>query len=315
MNAAASVVATAWSLHLPDLDIEPALTERFGPLGDWARQPAAPPDQAATVLGRKGMLYKEPATRLALCAVHRAFGVPAGQRPGWPAAPGTAVVVASNLGNVETVARVTRTIDTEGGSAVSVLDAPNVSSNVIASTVALWFGFGAANLMICSGAGAGLDGLALAVLLLRAGRADRVVLVGVEPADPVATELFGAGSDRPALRAGAACLVLEQGRPENGTGPSGRRRLAVQLSDDARVDDAQVDDARVADARALDTDSTIGPGGFDPARHWGDFYGAQDVVALALAAELAAEGHRQVGVRGTGRPSRQVLLGTAGSRS
>jgi hypothetical protein len=299
VNAPASLVATAWSLHLPGLDLEPALTERFGRLGDWARHEAAPPDKAATVLGRKGMLYKEPATRLALCAVHRAFGVPAGQRPGWSPAPGTAVVVASNLGNVETVARVTRTIEAEGGSAVSVLDAPNVSSNVIASTVALWFGFGAANLMICSGAGSGLDGLALADLLVRAGRADRVVLVGVEPADPVATELFAAAAGQPALRAGAACVVLERARPGEA---SAGGRLLVRFTGDSQL-----------------PDTVIGPGGFDPARHWGDFYGARDVVALALAAELAVtEGRHEVGVRGgagSDGQARQVLLSTVGSRS
>jgi hypothetical protein len=298
VNAPASLVATAWSLHLPGIEIEAALTEQFARPGDWARQEAAPPDKAATVLGRKGMLYKEPATRLALCAVHRAFGVPTGQRPGWPAAAGTAVVVASNLGNVETVARVTRTIDAEGGSAVSVLDAPNVSSNVIASTVALWFGFGGPNLMICSGAGAGMDALALAGLLVRAGRADRVVLVGVEPADPVATELFAAGPDQPGLLAGAACLVLEKARPDDAVAEGG---LLVQLAGGAELPQPRV---------------TIGPGGFDPARHWGDFYGAQDVVALALAAELAtAEGHQLVGVRGVGERGRQVLLSAAGSRA
>jgi len=281
MSNAAPVI-TAWSLHLPGIDLSPALTERFGLSADLAGQPAVPAERAAEVLGRKGMLYKEPATRLALCAVHRAFAVPAGKRPGFAPSPGTAVVVASNLGNVEAVARVTRTVQAEGGSAVSVLDAPNASSNIIASTIALWFGFGAANLMVCSGTGAGFDGLELSLLLLRAGRADRVVLVGAEPDDPVATELY-AGSGR--LRAGAACLVLEQPA-------AGERRLSVQLSDGPGLPDL-----------------TVGPGGdFDPARQWGEFYGAQDVIALALAAELAVAGqHGTVGVRSTGRPRQAVL--------
>ncbi|MBV9821840.1 MAG: beta-ketoacyl synthase, partial [Actinobacteria bacterium] len=196
-----------------------------------------------------------------------------------------AVVVASNLGNVEAVARVTRTVRDEGGSAVSVLDAPNASSNIVASTIALWFGFGAANLMVCSGAGAGFDGLELALVLLRAGRADRVVLVGVEPDDPVAAGLY-AGSGR--LRAGAACLVLERPDPRREAG------LRLTLSD------------------THEANLTVGPGGdIDPARHWGDFYGAQDVIALALAAELAGGG-KQVGVRSTGRPRRAVLSGAQG---
>lgn len=266
-----AAVVTAWSLHLPGVDLEPVLAE---PASDWARQPAVPPERAAEVLGRKGMLYKEPATRLALCAVHRAFGVPLGKRPGFEPDPGTAVVVASNLGNVEAVARVTRTVRDEGGSAVSVLDAPNASSNIVASTIALWFGFGAANLMVCSGEGAGFDGLELAMVLLRAGRAEKVVLVGVEPDDPVATGLY-AKSGR--LRAGAACLVLEH--------PGAQREPGRQLT--------------LTDPHEVDL--TVGPGGdVDPARAWGDFYGAQDVIALALAAELAGGGIR-VGVRSAAR--------------
>lgn len=277
-----TAAVTAWSLHLPGIDLEPVLAE---PVSDWARQPAVPAERAAEVLGRKGMLYKEPATRLALCAVHRAFGVPLGKRPGFEPDPRTAVVVASNLGNVEAVARVTRTVQAEGGSAVSVLDAPNASSNIVASTIALWFGFGAANLMICSGRGAGFDGLELALLLLRAGRADRVVLVGVEPDDPVATGLY-AGSGR--LRAGAACLVLE--RP--GTKPEITCQMSVTPTD---IEEPEL---------------IVGPGGsVDPAESWGDFYGAQDVIALALAAELASRG-KQVGVRSTGR--RAVLSGAQG---
>lgn len=284
MTAAVTAASiTAWSLHLPGVDLEPVLAERGVAVPDG--QLAVPPERAAEVLGRRGMLYKEPATRLALCAVHRALRVPLGKRPGFEPDPSTAVVVASNLGNVEAVARVTSTVRDEGGSAVSVLDAPNASSNIVASTIALWFGFGAANLMICSGDGAGFDGLELAVLLLRARRAERVVLVGVEPEDPVAAGLY-AGSGR--LRAGAACLVLEPpGKPQ-----SVDRQLSLTLSD------------------GKDPDLTVGPDGdLDPARHWGDFYGAQDVIALALAAELAAGGQRSVGVRSTGRPRRAVVAG------
>jgi hypothetical protein len=169
----------------------------------------------------------------------------------------------------------------EGGRGVSILDAPNASSNVVASTVALWFGFGGPNLMVCSGATAGLDGLRLAGLLLRSGRARRVVLVGAEPDDEVAGALYAEGS----LRAGAACVVLEaapaRGVPARQAAPA-RHHLEV------------------------------GPGGFDPAAHWGACYGADGVVALALAAHLAAdEGRGPVTVHCAGEDSSRHALVTA----
>lgn len=251
------VTLTAWSLHLPGVDLAAHLSSPADPPpGAWAREPTVPPERAGTLLGRKGLLYKEPATRLALCAVHRALGLAPGTRPAGPVSPRTAVVVAGNLGNVDTVARVARTVATEGGAAVSVLDAPNVSSNVVASTVALWFGFGGPNLTVCSGATAGLDALRLASLLLRAGRADRVVLVGVEPDDDVATALFGAP-----LAAGAACVVLSGASPEPGN---------VVLATEPVPPSAR----------------TVG----DPDRFGGNRYGARDVVSIALAAHLATDG-------------------------
>lgn len=272
---------TGWSLHLPGVDLPADLAELGAPLGEWASVDAVPAEQAAAVLGRKGLLSKEPATRLALCAVHRALGLPLGQRPTAPYSPDTAVVAASALGNVEAVARVARTVDQEGGRAVSVLDAPNVSSNVVASSVALWFRFGGPNLMVCSGRSSGVAGLRLAALLLRAGRAEKVVLVGAEPADDVARTLHGGR-----LRAGSACVVLADGVP-------GDEQPIVELS-------ASAGPSRI----------TVGPGGFDPVSRWGDFYGAHDVVTLALAAHLAVdEGYRSAAVSfGDGDPAVSIHL-------
>jgi len=285
------LLATGWSLHLPGVPVGATIAEHVGqPRGGWAREAAVPADQAATLLGRRGLLHKEPATRLALCAVHRALGLAPGQRPDWPVTSDTAVIVASNLGNVETVARVARTVAAEGGVAVSVLDAPNVSSNVVASVVALRFGFGGPNVMVCSGAGAGLDALALAGLLLRAQRAERVVLVGVEPADEVAAALHGAGTPAYPLRAGAACLVLEAWRSHG----SGRARVELVPSGGPWPRPVRV---------------LVGRGGFDPVPLWGSCYGAQGVVGLALAAHLAVdEAHRVVGVRDDGEDGWRTAL-------
>ncbi|WP_216206362.1 beta-ketoacyl synthase N-terminal-like domain-containing protein [Amycolatopsis aidingensis] len=208
--------------------------------------PAEPPQEARKVLGRKGLLGKEPATLLALCAVHRMFGLPP-VRPAEPVAQaeGTAVLVACNLGNVQTVCGIVDDVREGGVKAVSPLDAPNASSNVIASTVAIWYGLTGPNLAVCSGATAGLDAVRLATLLLRSGRARRALVVGVEPEDPVATGLAGGR-----LRAGAACVLL-----------GGRDSPAPWLGP-----------VRDTDAPAGESD------GLDV------LYGASGVVRLALAA-------------------------------
>jgi 3-oxoacyl-[acyl-carrier-protein] synthase II len=281
------MAVTGWSLHLPGVDLAAGLP---GYGGDWAVQARAascPPEQAGTLLGRRGLLYKEPATRLALCAVHRALGLPPGHRPDGPPDPGTAVVACSNLGNVATVAEVAGTVAADGGRAVSPLAAPNASSNVVATTVALWFRFGGPNLMVCSGTTAGLDALWLAGLLLRAGRAQRVIVVGAEPADEVAEALHKAGPAGAAvpLRAGAGCLVL-------------------RAAGDAGADRVLVTPVPPVGPWAVPTAGlTVGPGGFDPAAYWGDCYGAQGVVCTALAASLVAdEGLPAVAVRCGGEP-------------
>lgn len=233
---------TAWAVHVPGLD------------------GAVPADRSHEVLGRKGLLFKEPATRLALCAVHRALGLPPGARrtPGTPD-PRTAVVASSNLGNVATVRAIVRTLREGSVRDVSPLDAPNASSNVIASTIAIWFGFGGPNLMVCSGVTSGLDAAALALLLIAGGRADRVVVAGAEPDDEVAEELHArrARSDGAPLRAAAAAIVLE---------PAGPVRLSL-------------DDCAAP--------VVVGPGAaVDLTHELGDTYGALGVLQVAVGAGL-----------------------------
>ncbi|WP_018680607.1 beta-ketoacyl synthase N-terminal-like domain-containing protein [Actinokineospora enzanensis] len=188
----ARVSVTGCSVYVPDLG-------------------APGPEKAKQVLGRKGLLYKEPATRLALCAVHRALGGEDGVwvEPG-EVDPHTAVVAASNLGSVSSIVDTVRTARAEGWRSVSPLAAPNASANVIASTVAIWYRFGGPNLLFCSGALAGMDAIAAGGLLIRSGRARRVVVVGAEPEDPVAREVHAGRSGKPRqLRQGAGCLLLE----------------------------------------------------------------------------------------------------------
>ncbi|HTB49658.1 MAG TPA: beta-ketoacyl synthase N-terminal-like domain-containing protein [Solirubrobacteraceae bacterium] len=260
---------TGWAIHVPD--------------GGEGHVPAA--DYARELLGRKGLLYKEPATLMALCAVHRALGLP----PRTPRSlaepdPRTAVVVSSNLGNAETVTKVARTARVASVRDISLLDAPNASSNVIASTIAIWFRFGGPNLMVCSGATSGLDAVWLASLLLRTGRADRVVVVGVEPDDEISVALRRRRGGRHApARAGAASLILEPAVVGAGTMPalgpiafvSDREQLTFADHETLLVGCAELAGPR---------QSTV-----DVEEELGDLYGALGVVQVATATALIAD--------------------------
>jgi 3-oxoacyl-[acyl-carrier-protein] synthase II len=271
---AGPVLVTGWSLHLPGLPADPPdLVGVTAPGGD----PPCPPEAAHRLLGRKGLLGKDAATRLALCAVHRALGLTPGERPGGDPDPATAVVASSNLGNVGTVVDVVRAVHRGGRREVSPLAAPSASSNVVASTVAIWFRCGGPGLMVCSGAASGLDAVRLAVLLLRAGRAQRVVVVGTEPADTAAVALLAGAGPGAALRAGAACVLLQlgPGRP-GGTGPGGPVLLTVGAEQPPGCAEGAPEESVGSGALA----AAVG----------GDLYGAAGVAQVAVAAARAARG-------------------------
>lgn len=236
---------------------------------------------AHQLLGRKGLLYKEPATRLALCAVHRALGLPPGRpQRADPAGPRTAVIVSSNLGNVETVCGIVDRVRAGEGHEVSPLQAPNASSNVIASTIAIRYGFSGPNVTVCSGATAGLDAIRLGALLVRAGRAERAVVAGVEPADEVAARLLALrGPGRP--RAAAAAVILQPAvRSVRGDGG-----VAVRLGPVVRhTEPAPPVPAPVPAGLTLLPHAVPGTAGTDLSALLGETYGATGVLQVALAA-------------------------------
>ncbi|MEK8171058.1 beta-ketoacyl synthase N-terminal-like domain-containing protein [Streptomyces sp. M19] len=111
---------------------------------------------------------------------------------------------------------------------------PNASSNVIASWLAIRFGLRGPNLMLCNGPTSGLDAVHWAATMVAAGRADQVLVVGVEPRNAVVERLL----DRPGeeLLDGAAALVVERaaGARERGATPAavlGRYERAPGLAD------------------------------------------------------------------------------------
>ncbi|MEU7136591.1 beta-ketoacyl synthase N-terminal-like domain-containing protein [Streptomyces sp. NPDC046261] len=151
--------------------------------------------------------FKDRATRLALLAGAAALTDAGLLGDGRLTVPGTAVgtVVSSNLGTLETVCRVAGTLDREGPAGLRTMDLPNACSNATASSVAIRFGLRGVNLMLCNGATSGLDAVGWAALALAAGRARHVLVIGVEPADPVVRRL----ARGPVPLDGAAALVLE----------------------------------------------------------------------------------------------------------
>jgi 3-oxoacyl-[acyl-carrier-protein] synthase II len=202
--------------------------------------PAESPFDVAAVVGRKGLRYKDEATRLALaaaCLALRDAGLPPDSAGPDVLGDSAAVVVSSNLGNLDTVVAAAGTIAEHGVTGLSPMDLPNASCNVIPSSVAIWFGMRGANLMLCNGASSGLDAVHWASVLVDAGRAARVVVVGVEVDNVVVRSLVGSEN----LFHGAVALVVEDAAAAARRGapalavPSGYRRAADPVASSSAV--------------------------------------------------------------------------------
>jgi 3-oxoacyl-[acyl-carrier-protein] synthase II len=169
-----------------------------------ARRELFDPDQR---LRRRGLRYKDRATRLALCAATEALDLAGLVRDGTPAVPGetVGVVVSGNLANLDTVCAVVTTIATGSVADTSPMDLPNASSNEVAASVAIWFGLRGVNLTVCNGDTSGIDAIGWADRLIHAGRSARVLVIGVEVASEPARALVG----HPGLFDGAVAVVLE----------------------------------------------------------------------------------------------------------
>jgi 3-oxoacyl-[acyl-carrier-protein] synthase II len=176
---------------------------------------AAPPGRPEPVdpaarLRRRGLRYKDRASQLALCAAAQAMrdGQLTGADGGLTVdGARVAVVASSNLGNLDTVCRAAATLNEQTSDALSPMDLPNASSNVIASTVALEYRLRGPNLMLCNGPGSGLDAVYWAARLLAAGRCELALVIGAEPGNAVVGQLCGLPARQ--LFDGAVAVVLE----------------------------------------------------------------------------------------------------------
>ncbi|GAA1026873.1 MULTISPECIES: beta-ketoacyl synthase N-terminal-like domain-containing protein [Amycolatopsis] len=157
-------------------------------------------------MSRRVLRHKDRATRLALASAQRALSAAqltdAGARTG--------VVVSTNFGNLDTVCDTVDTIAEQTYLGTSPMLLPSTASNVVASWLAITYGARAVNLTLCNGSTSGLDAVHWGRMVIAAGRADRALVVGVEPGNQVVDGLL----DRwqPAGRRsldGAVALVLE----------------------------------------------------------------------------------------------------------
>jgi hypothetical protein len=251
----------AWQVIVPgDDESAPVPGAGDAEMPKFRHVQAVPESSMPAMLGRKGLLNKGSAIRFALAAAQQALGLPAGPGPR-AINPDIGVVGCGAFTNVDAIDRITRVAVAEGPRRVSVLDAPNASGNVLASSVAIRFGLGGPNIMVASGLRAGEDALRVAQSLLRAGRVTGVLVVSAEHAGPAVRSLVRLG-DGPPLVSAATALLLSAAPP---TPP--RSRIQVTVSRDWRTPPCPV--------RELD---------------WPPCYGGGLPLALAIGAELVQAG-------------------------
>ncbi|MDT0321415.1 beta-ketoacyl synthase N-terminal-like domain-containing protein [Streptomyces millisiae] len=266
--SAREVVVTGIGLALPGVA---TYRDLLGPLpGEGGFDPA-------TGLSGREMRHKDRASRLALRAAESALhdaGLTDTRAAFTGMAGSTAVVVSTNLGNVDSVCEATDTISRQGVRGLSPLGLPQTSSNVIAGWVAIRYGLRGPNLTVCNGVTSGLDALAWARNLIVARRAEAAVVVGVEPANDVAAKLLSEPSTDAAV---AVVLEAADAAASRGTRPRATiagyaraRDLAAALPP-AGVTEAKsvglwlVDEAcagagqLLAATRRLDLESQLGP--------------------------------------------------------
>ncbi|MFL6129913.1 MAG: beta-ketoacyl synthase N-terminal-like domain-containing protein [Mycobacteriales bacterium] len=218
------VAVTAVGLAVPGLDSvaellagEPVPPASFFPRG---------------LLGRKGLRYKDRATLLALCAATAALddaGLPR-PRADRVDAGSFGVIVSTTTGIAETVCRVAETIHEDGVVAAAPMDLPNASGNVAAASVAIRYGLEGLNLTLSASPTSGIDALRWATVAIQAGRARRMLVIGVEPAAEAVDRLVAEtaeqhGSEPPRRLDGAVAVLLESADAVAGRG--GRVRALV----------------------------------------------------------------------------------------
>jgi 3-oxoacyl-[acyl-carrier-protein] synthase II len=177
-------------------------------------------------LSRRGMRFKDRASRLALCAADAALRRAGYLDDGGYAGPAarTAVLVSSDLGCLDNVCGAIDVISARSSSGLSPMGLPHTAPNMVAGWIAIEYGLKGPNLTICNGITGGLDALFWGTSLIAAGRAEVVLVVGVEPDGPAVRRLLTEDGATCWLD-GAAAVVLEPGDRADRRGRSPRVAL------------------------------------------------------------------------------------------
>lgn len=197
------------SVAISGLGIElPGLTDVEGFLHLLASSRVTGQAEPEARLGGKGLRYKDRATRLGLSAAKAAL-----EYAGLPSDPkeqldcdSFGVIVSSNLGNLDTVCRTAEAIRASSVDATSPMDLPNASSNIISASIAIAFKLQGPNMTICNGATSGTEALYIAANAIRARRAERMLVVGVETANDIILRLMNESAQVWAGRTPDLCL-------------------------------------------------------------------------------------------------------------
>ncbi|MEV0675270.1 beta-ketoacyl synthase N-terminal-like domain-containing protein [Actinosynnema sp. NPDC050436] len=308
--------------------IATALSGVDGPADLAGGRPARPgaADPADALTGR-GLRYADRATKLALCAARDALesaGLLAG---GAVPEESTGVVVSSNYGNVDTFCDTVDAITRDTYLGTSPMRLPATASNVTASAVAIRFRLRGANVTLCNGPTSGIDAVHWARVLVAASRVERVLVIGVEPANRQVESLSGVpGHD---LMDGAAGLVVES----EAAARSRRAEVLAELGPYSRRADWAESVATVLPGGPGQVDLWCTPGGVDPGpravvdaaahldvtRLLGECSGALGVVqCVAGTAWLADGGGTVLATAGRGAPdddaASAITLSRAGGR-
>jgi 3-oxoacyl-[acyl-carrier-protein] synthase II len=156
------------------------------------------------------LVRADPLTRLALAALARL------EAAAGPLA-GAGVVVGSALATLETNALFAARIRERGARAAEPRRFPYTSPNAVAGQCSIAFGLSGPSFSVGSGTHASLEALAAAAVLVEAGDADRIVVVGVDEVGPAA-HAFGERR----LRSGAVAVLVAAN-----AGPTARARVGA----------------------------------------------------------------------------------------
>lgn len=144
------------------------------------------------ILGKKGLRYKDFATKIALCSAMKCLNDSGLLNNNiWDEnRKDIGIIVSTNFGNIDTVAVCLDTIEKVHVNKTNALLLPNLSSNIIASSLAIKFKISGPNLTVCNGYTSGTDAVKIGINYINSGNVDMVLIVGSEPKNIYTSELL-----------------------------------------------------------------------------------------------------------------------------